>query len=154
MTNTLQTTPRRQPQRNPAVRIGAGCLLILGAPFLLGGIVALFQAATPENVGGAYAALFMGTAFAGSGFVWLKWMKKRELHRLTQYHEKLVLDIAALHDGVVTVAQISQSTPLTIQEAESTLARLSVQGLARPEVLDDGVVVYRFIGLGPFRLDT
>lgn len=119
---------------------------------LLGAIVG-FANASGDEMGGAVAALVFGGATTAAGYAWLKWMRNKEDQRISQYQEKLILDIAAMNGGVVTLAMISQSTPLSVTEVEETLRRLAMQGLARTELLDDGGIVYRFIGLGPFRLD-
>jgi len=118
------------------------------------GAMAGFISVPPHEIGGPIAALIFSLAFGLSGFFWIRWMKKREDQRIAQYQEKLILDVAAMQGGAVTLAQISQLTPMSVDEVEATLRRLALQGLARLELLDDGGVVYHFIGLGPFRLDA
>lgn len=150
--NPIFLSQRSKPQRNTAVRLGTGCLFVLGGFVLLGSIIQLAEAGG-DGVGGAFGALLFGLAMTGAAYAWLRWMRKRENQRILQYQEKLVLDVAAMSGGVVTLAMISQSTPLSVSEVEETLRRLAMQGLARTELLDDGGIVYRFIGLGPFRFD-
>lgn len=140
---------RNKPQRNAGVRMGSGCLWLFALFFLIGSIGLL----SDGNAAAGTGMFITSAVIAGLGVFWFRWMKKREDQRISQYHEKLILDIAAMNGGVVTLAMISQSTPLSVSEVEETLRRLAMQGLARTELLEDGGIVYRFIGLGPIRFD-
>jgi hypothetical protein len=61
--------------------------------------------------------------------------------------EQAVLDIAAMHGGVVTVALAMQAAKISARDAALVLEELCRQGVAEPELLDDGGVEYRIRGL-------
>lgn len=95
-------------------------MIVFGVPAILGGIGAVM--------------LFRG--------IW-----QHEKSQSAYLQEKIVLKAAANRDGAVTIAQIIHVTPLSSSEAEEALERLCRQNLAQPELLEDGTVEYRFIGL-------
>ena len=63
--------------------------------------------------------------------------------------EKQLLMLAAQNGGVLTVAMVCANSALTIDESEEALDRMAKRSVADLEIDENGVSVYRFIGLLP-----
>ncbi len=100
-----------------------------------------------------YALAFyglIGVGFLVSGVFWLRYITALESARRTLFVDKAILGAAARLGGAATIAQITLETPLSVAEATEGVDRLCRRGAARPELLDDGTISYRFAGLvGP-----
>jgi hypothetical protein len=127
-------------------RVGAGCLMMIGCliaavgagGFLFGGLIQPVAMIF-------YGALGLG--FLGAGFFWRRYVADLERERRTLFEEKSILASAQRHGGSVTPAQIALETPLTATQVERILLRLCREGYARPEIREDGMIVYMFGGL-------
>jgi hypothetical protein len=138
-----------RPQGEFFPRIGAGCLVMLGL-FMF--ISAVFALAVPplEEVAGLIVMATLGAGFGGAGVYWWRFVTGSEVRRRGEFHDKVVLGIAAAHGGQVTIAQVAVESELTAEEAREALERLCRRGLALPDILEDGSIQYRFGGLlGP-----
>lgn len=122
-------------------RVGAGCLMFIGVAILALSLTASFASAA-----GSVLYVLISAAFIGSGLFWYRFIVRSE-HKELELREKEVLAVARMHNGVVSPAQLALETSLTSSEVAEVLARLSRGGMVRPELLDDGTVVYRFGGL-------
>jgi hypothetical protein len=133
------------PQKDFVPRLGAGCLVLIGVVIILLGISA---AAGPwSGLEGLLFALALGGGFSTAGLFWYRYVAAQERVRTNLFEEKTLLAVALNHGGYATVAQMVLETPYTAAEAEEAMARLCRQGLAHPELLEDGTVRYRFGGL-------
>lgn len=132
------------PQKDFIPRIGAGCLVAIGAGIALLGLTAIWNGA---GVDGVLMRVLLGVAFAAGGVFWYNYVSRQERSRRELIEEKALLRVALNHGGRATIAQVALETPFTAAETEAIMERLCRQGLARPDILDDGTISYRFGGL-------
>lgn len=127
-------------------RMGAGCLVLVGGLISIIAVTYFFS----EHSSGLYGLAFyglIGLGFGVSGVFWLRYITTLESARRNMFAEKAVLAAAFRHGGTATLAQITLESPLTLNETESAVERLCRRGVARPELMDDGTITYRFSGL-------
>jgi hypothetical protein len=133
------------PQKDFVPRMGAGCLVLIGAAIA---ILGFSSAAGPyAGVGGIVLGVALGAGFGAAGLFWYNYVADQERARRELFEEKAILAVALNHGGCATIAQLVLAAPFTAAEADSAMARLCRQRLAHPELLDDGTVRYRFGGL-------
>ena len=63
-------------------------------------------------------------------------------------HEQIILDLAVLSDGTLSIAEIAARTSLSVAEAKAGIEALTVAGVAFVEFNEQEDVFYRFPGLG------
>lgn len=134
------------PEKDFLPRLGAGCLVLVGGLVI---VVALALVPKPGNfdILGFLFYGILGAGFVAAGIFWYRYVSQQEGTRRRLFEEKAILTVAARHGGYATLAQVALETPFTAAEAEGAMARLCREGFARPEVLDDGTIRYRFGGL-------
>jgi hypothetical protein len=125
-------------------RFFGGLLVLLGSAFLLFAVAALAASADPT---GTIVLFVMGGILLGAGVPLRRSASSREQVEIARVREQAVLDVAAMHGGVVTVALAMQAAKLSARDAALVLEELCRQGVAEPELLDDGGVEYRIRGL-------
>jgi hypothetical protein len=133
-------------ERDFLPRMGAGCLVLLGLTIIL---IAANYILSPSqfNVPGFIFYGLIGAGFGVSGIFWLRYITALEVTRRNLFAEKSVLRAAAQKGGMATIAEITLESPLSSEEAEAAVERLCGRGVAQPDLLDDGTVIYRFSGL-------
>jgi hypothetical protein len=146
MNNSSEVDFARMRQPDLLPRMGAGCLVLLGATIVVIAVTSLFAPASLSLPGFVVYGL-IGLGFAMSGIFWIRYISALEETRRLLFAEKEVLRAAERHTGRLTVALITLHTPLSSEEAEHVLDRLCRRGVAYPDVLDDGTIEYRFRGL-------
>ncbi len=134
------------PEKDFLPRLGAGCLMLVGALVVLVGMALIPKPGNVDLLGVLFYCL-LGTGFIAAGIFWYRYVSQQEGTRRRLFEEKSILTVAARHGGYATLAQVMLDTPFTAAEAEGAMARLCREGFARPEVLDDGTIRYRFGGL-------
>lgn len=136
------------PEKDFLPRLGAGCLVLVGG---LVTVVAMTLVLKPENSDllGFFFYAILGLGFLAAGIFWYRYVSEQERTRRRLFEEKAILNVAARHGGYATLAQVTLETPFTASEAEGAMSRLCREGFARPEILDDGTIRYRFGGLLP-----
>jgi hypothetical protein len=146
MDNELIRDGLRIREREVLPRMGAGCLVLLGVTII---VIAGASVFTPGEIGvpGFIIYGLIGSGFGVSGIIWLRYIATLEEARRILFAEKAVLRVAARNGGIGTVAEITLQSPLTTDEVQAAVERLCGRGVAQPELMEDGTVVYRFGGL-------
>lgn len=127
-----------------AGRFFGGTLVLIGGISLLFAVLALVSAANAE---GTLVLFVLGGILLGAGIPLRRSASSRALGEISRMREQAVLDAAALNGGAVTVALAMQAARLSAQDAAAVLEEFCRQGVAEPELLEDGGVEYRFRGL-------
>jgi hypothetical protein len=133
------------PEEDFLPRLGAGCLVLIGVVIAVVGIASV--KGSIENLGSILYCRLFGGGFAFAGGYWYRYVRAQERTRRRLFEEKQVLAVALNHGGYATLAQLVLEAPFTAAEAEAAMQRICRQGLAHPDLLDDGTVRYRFGGL-------
>jgi hypothetical protein len=92
----------------------------------------------------ALLALLLGVTPMALGVVLYRRVRGRRGDRERAENEAIVLRLAAKREGVVTAVDIAAESGLPLETAEATLALLHRRGFNTMDVLDSGIVVYRF----------
>ncbi len=80
--------------------------------------------------------------------IWKKYLKKKQQWETQeQILEKHVLRLAKSMQGRVTVVDVAQKTPLSLEKAQKQLDEFVTRGYADYEVGDKGAIIYRFFML-------
>ncbi|GAB1371872.1 hypothetical protein MASR1M45_19340 [Candidatus Kapaibacterium sp.] len=72
---------------------------------------------------------------------------KKEKQNFEMGREKMTLELAAQHNGVLTQAVLAKKSNLTIAESGEILSELTIKGIATVEVNENGAIEYHFSGL-------
>jgi hypothetical protein len=133
-------------ERDFLPRMGAGCLVLLGMTIIVIAVNYILSS-SQISIPGFIIYGLIGAGFGVSGIFWLRYITALEVTRRNLFAEKSVLRAAAYKGGMASIAEITLESPLSAEEAEAAVERLCSRGVARPELLDDGTVIYRFSGL-------
>jgi DNA-binding IscR family transcriptional regulator len=57
------------------------------------------------------------------------------------------LNLAAVNDGLISVAEIGMKTNLSLQKAELIMGNLNKKGFVEIKIADNGAVLYHFPGI-------
>jgi hypothetical protein len=135
-----------RPQRDFFPKMGAGCLVAVGAMFALLGIPVLMDE-QKGALGVFFFCMIGGGAMIAAGIFWYRYVRTRDQQQIDLYEEKTLLGLAARHGGHLTLALVALESSCTAVEAEEALSRMVRHGFAQPELMEDGTVRYRFGGL-------
>jgi hypothetical protein len=86
---------------------------------------------------------FSGTGFAGA-YLAKRSLRSPEPTLTDEERERLVLRLAADHQGRLTAAEVAAHTPLSLQESQQMLERLEQHRAAELQLTPDGAMVYHF----------
>jgi ABC-type nickel/cobalt efflux system permease component RcnA len=126
-------------------RAGAVCLMLFGLVILAGVFIGLVEGTSSYAVQtDVMLSLVFGVLPLGGG-VWLYWrLRQAVAQRIIAERERVVLQLAVQHRGVLTAVEVATDSTLTLEQAQETLAQLNLKGVNQMDVSDLGVVVYRF----------
>ena len=134
------------PQKDFLPRMGAGCLVVLGAIMLMAAVGSLVDKSS-DAVAGFIICLIMSAALIAGAVFWFRYIRAHDQQRIDLYQEKMILGLAAKHGGYLTLAMVVLESSCTATQAEMAMEQMIRQGFAQPELMDDGTVRYRFGGL-------
>lgn len=134
------------PEKDFLPRLGAGCLVLLGALIGVMAVTIFLEPGRFEFLGFMFYGI-IAVGLGGAGVFWYRYVSGQEQTRQQLFAEKAILNVAARHGGYITMVQVSLETPFTASDAEAAMSRLCGQGYAQPELMEDGTVRYRFGGL-------
>jgi hypothetical protein len=141
-----QVEKGERPERDFLPRMGAGCLVALGAMTALLSIPVLADEKKDALLGFLFFLLFGGGMIA-AGIFWYRYIRTRDEQQIDRYEDRMLLGLAARHGGHLTLAIVALESTCSAAQAESAMARMVRQGFAQPELMEDGTVRYRFGGL-------
>lgn len=146
--------PQKQsPLEGLTYRAGCGALGVVMALFSGCGVVSfvadLITKSRPEEFG---AGLGLSVFFAGTTVVGLLIARhyfRQPPSRANVQLENRLLQVAYAHRGRLTVPQVALHCQVSIEESRELLERMVTQGVAVPQVDDDGTITYVFDDLLP-----
>jgi hypothetical protein len=134
-------------------RKGCGALGVVMALFSGCGVVAFVtDIVTQRKPDELSAALSLSFLFAGTAVVGLLIARhyfRKEPARPNAQLENRLLQVAYAHRARLTVPQVALHCQVTIEESREVLERMVSQGVAVPQVDDDGTITYVFDDLLP-----
>ncbi|HWS56212.1 MAG TPA: hypothetical protein VN228_18875 [Pyrinomonadaceae bacterium] len=143
----------QQKSDGPSYRAGCGALGVVMALFSVCGVIAfatdLVANRKPEEVSVllALSVFFAGTAVAG--ILIARHYFRKPPARPNVELENRILQLAYAHQARLSVPQVALHCRVSIEESREALERMVTQGVALPQVDDDGTISYFFDDLLP-----
>jgi hypothetical protein len=156
--NPNQTEPPAGPRGRFALdglnyRVGCGALGVLMALFSGCGVIAfatdLFTNRKPEEFSALLALSFFFAGTAVAGILIARHYFRRPPARPNVRLENRILQLAYAHQARLSVPQVALHCQVSIEESRAALERMVTQGVAVPQVDDDGTISYFFDDLLP-----
>lgn len=144
--NNNQVDKVGKPERDFLPKVGAGCLVVLGAMMLLVAFSSL-AGNSPDAMTGFLVSFIMSAALTAAAIFWFRHIRSHDRQRIELYEEKMLLGLAAKHGGYLTLAMVVLESACTADEADAAMTRMVQRGFAQPDLMEDGTVRYRFGGL-------
>ena len=156
--NPNQTEAPPGPQKKSfldgqSYRTGCGALGGVMALFSGCGVVAfvtdLLANPKPEELSAIISLSFFFTATAVVGLLIARHYFRKTPPRPNVQLENRVLQLAYAHQARLSVPQVALHCQLSIEDSREALERMVTQGVATPQVDDDGTISYFFDDLLP-----
>jgi hypothetical protein len=153
--NPDQTGPQQQKPLFERLNYRAGCgaLGVVMAVFGACSVVAfvsdlLTNPQRDQLAAGISLSFFFACAAAGGLFIARHYFRKPPARPNVQLENRL-LQVAYAHRARLTVPQVALHCQVSIEESRELLERMVTQGVAVPQVDDDGTITYVFDDLLP-----
>lgn len=134
-------------------RVGCGALGVIMALVSGCGVIAfatdLVANRKPEDVSVLLALSFFFAGTAVAGILLARHYLRKPPARPNVQLENRVLQLAYANQARLTVAQVALHCQVSIEESREALERMVTQGVATPQVDDDGTITYLFDDLLP-----
>lgn len=129
------------------IRKWIGIALVVVALVIGGGIGLNMMGGEPslpmsENI---VLLIIMGVVPFALGTYMILAQKADSLKVEQDYYTKKVVSLAKRNGGKLTPLDLSQETDLSVNDARSKLEQLQIQQVVYPDVLENGVLVYRLL---------
>lgn len=126
-------------------RVGAVLLIAFGFVMVLGFSMQIMEGTSSYALQtDLVLVLALGGVPIGSGVWLIRRLRKVVAARDRAGREKVVLQLAAGRQGVLTVPEVAAHSALTLEQAKETLDELNLKGVNQMDVSDAGIIVYRF----------
>ena len=123
--------------------IGGGVLALFG--FLL--LIGIAQDIGKDSLGLTISGGLMAFAAIGGGGFLIRNAYLGSKKRRFQEIENMVLRVASMNQGKLTVALLAMQANISTQDAETMLNTMQQQGFAEIQVDERGVIFYEFTSL-------
>lgn len=131
--------------RDMALRLASVLISIFGLIMIAGTLINIFDKRGGNSLASNISfILLLGIVPLVFG-VWLfRRTQTGASRRAIEARERIVLDLASHHSGVLTVPQVAEQSGMTLEEAEKILDRLNLKGFNEMAVSESGAMVYTF----------
>jgi hypothetical protein len=144
---------RPSPLEGFNYRTGCGVLGIITALFGGCGFVAFFTdlvtGRRPDQLAAGLSLSFFCAGAAVAGLLIARHYFRKPPARPNVQLENRLLQVAYAHRGRLSVPQVALHCQVSIEESREVLERMVSQGVAVPQVDDDGTITYVFDDLVP-----
>lgn len=125
-----------------AVAVG---IALFGLLIILGSILLMVDPKSKDSIAGDIALLVLLGVVPLAFAVWL-FVRTRTAaaRRVEATHEQMVLHLASLHQGVLTIPQLAEESGMSLEQAKDLLDRLYRKSFNQLSLAESGEAIYTF----------
>jgi hypothetical protein len=122
------------------------CHLFLwpGVLFMIAGITGMIMPDSDKEFTPAFMAFLMGLVPAAVCTIFLFRIRNKLRGRMDEATERMILNLAKTHKGVLTVGLLSSKTELSMSQSKELLGKMVINGAASADSNSNGAIEYVF----------